>query len=1088
MKRLSILLCLGQAIGAMCALGAEFVSVTAENFESCRDLQPGKIYRFAEGIDFAAAPGESAMSLTNGTAGIIVPAGVKVTLAGGAADGVLGGGAGIEVGSKATLYIYGDGELVATGGAAAAGQSGAPGASGTVSVAGAASAFESVTVVSRGGSGGGGGNGGGGAGAGAGGRGGSGGAGAPETQTEPVSGGVAAADDGDSGMSGENGGACGEVLVYGSKTFRGGAVTATNQTDGATGDVAHVATNSLFYAAFGGSGGGAGGDGGAAADVGGGGFGGFGGGAGGSGVCKYGVTLEAALSEDEPVRGARGLAGTRGEAGTDGSRLAPTLGSTVNGESVWKGWGNGWAYDAVEDEVVVLENGPYDVRGDVSVNGNGHYRVTFPDSPVVLWLENGDYTFRLSTVEGTRVVERYYNAVVNGAGADASEVKPLVLGVKVNGQNVGSLMGEGWTYSPESKLLVLDGSLPYVISGADSLGNVQVAVRGDAEVTLSNLRLGGTGQNADCFRVEGGASVALALEGTNVLQAVAAGGAGVRVEGTSRLAVDSRGDGATLIVQGGDGAPCVFVASKASLALDGGLLYFSGRTNTTACVGGDAVGAGSLAVTGGTIAPFGDLPTTNIACAAVVTGGSIWPDFASVPTNALGQALHRVTVAVGEKGIGNGEQGIDVEGLEGYGLKDVYAIDGKVYFWLPNGEYRFTVDGKGYSATVNGAATEATAVPGVPYLRWNDTEMVEAEVVNPVVISDSTKTIGSADGAWYVVTGTVTTTGLAVNGTAHLILADGAKLTANGGIRVTSGNSLNIYAQSEGAAMGVLVAQGDMYCAGIGGSGAQIVICGGNIQATGGNSGAGIGGNSGTSYGSVTVRGGKVTAKGGTAAAGIGGGYTGGGGTITISGGTVTAMGGESPMTGDYCGAGIGGGYKGGCGTIMISGGMVTATGVGGAADIGFGSRGSGGTVSITGGNVTATRSIITGVPTNGTGGLAENATLPNSVNAMVASIDLAALMAAPVAVTVQAARSESLPHLLSVQSTMEGGIELTVRGGVPGAAYVLCAAADLRAFADGAAVTEYGPEICGADGSVTFKGVCRPAEGRGFFTIRCER
>ena len=172
MKRLSILLCLGQAIGAMCALGAEFVSVAAENFESCRELKPGKIYRFAESVDFAAALGESAMSLTNGTAGLIVPAGVKVTLAGGAADGVLGGGAGIEVGSKATLYIYGDGELVATGGAAAAGQSGAPGASGSVNVTGAANAFESAVVESRGGSGGAGGNGGGGAGAGLGGRGG----------------------------------------------------------------------------------------------------------------------------------------------------------------------------------------------------------------------------------------------------------------------------------------------------------------------------------------------------------------------------------------------------------------------------------------------------------------------------------------------------------------------------------------------------------------------------------------------------------------------------------------------------------------------------------------------------------------------------------------------------------------------------------------------------------------------------------------------------------------------------------------------------------------------------------------------------
>lgn len=31
---------------------------------------------------------------------------------------------------------------------------------------------------------------------------------------------------------------------------------------------------------------------------------------------------------------------------------------------------------------------------------------------------------------------------------------------------------------------------------------------------------------------------------------------------------------------------------------------------------------------------------------------------------------------------------------------------------------------------------------------------------------------------------------------------------------------------------------------------------------------------------------------------------------------------------------------------------------------------------------------------------------------------------------------------------------------------------------------TEYGPEICGADGTVTFKNVRRPAERQGFITI----
>jgi hypothetical protein len=103
----------------------------------------------------------------------------------------------------------------------------------------------------------------------------------------------------------------------------------------------------------------------------------------------------------------------------------------------------------------------------------------------------------------------------------------------------------------------------------------------------------------------------------------------------------------------------------------------------------------------------------------------------------------------------------------------------------------------------------------------------------------------------------------------------------------------------------------------------------GSLAVTGGNYGAGIGGNSGQTSGSITIEGGAITATGGgDAGAGIGGGGNssgqgGAGGTVTISGGTVTASGDE--------GACIGGGYGyttgGAGGTITISGGTVTASG-----------------------------------------------------------------------------------------------------------------------------------------------------------------
>ncbi len=141
---------------------------------------------------------------------------------------------------------------------------------------------------------------------------------------------------------------------------------------------------------------------------------------------------------------------------------------------------------------------------------------------------------------------------------------------------------------------------------------------------------------------------------------------------------------------------------------------------------------------------------------------------------------------------------------------------------------------------------------------------------------------------WYVVEGSVNVSGhpatgrITVKGDAHLILADGASLTAIAGITVDVNNnitnSLTIWAQSDGANMGKLTA-----------------------MAMGGW-GAGIGGENGSTCGTVTVNGGNVTAQGHEGGAGIGGGDAASGGTVTVNGGKVTAEG------GDTGGAGIGGG------------------------------------------------------------------------------------------------------------------------------------------------------------------------------------
>ena len=124
----------------------------------------------------------------------------------------------------------------------------------------------------------------------------------------------------------------------------------------------------------------------------------------------------------------------------------------------------------------------------------------------------------------------------------------------------------------------------------------------------------------------------------------------------------------------------------------------------------------------------------------------------------------------------------------------------------------------------------------------------------------------------------------------------------------------------------------------------------GSLKATGGDSGAGIGGGGqwGDASGeNITITGGSVTATGGKWAAGIGG--VGNGKNITITGGTVNA-------TGTDGGAGIGGGENGNGEDITINGGKVNASGAYGGAGIGGGVNGIGSKVTVSGAaQVTAT-------------------------------------------------------------------------------------------------------------------------------------
>ena len=175
-------------------------------------------------------------------------------------------------------------------------------------------------------------------------------------------------------------------------------------------------------------------------------------------------------------------------------------------------------------------------------------------------------------------------------------------------------------------------------------------------------------------------------------------------------------------------------------------------------------------------------------------------------------------------------------------------------------------------------------------------------------INTSDKAWGKAnDDTWYVcVTDTTIDNRIDIIGKVHLIIRDGCTLTAKNGIHLKEGNTLSIYAQSNGENRGKLVANGGGGNAAIGGNcGANGIndfvgtpgencgtlnVCGAAVIAEG-NGTAGIGGGKGgNGYDGKAQNGGGIA--GNTLGCAGGGGHGGGnGGTLNVYAGTVTAKG-----------------------------------------------------------------------------------------------------------------------------------------------------------------------------------------------------
>jgi hypothetical protein len=237
---------------------------------------------------------------------------------------------------------------------------------------------------------------------------------------------------------------------------------------------------------------------------------------------------------------------------------------------------------------------------------------------------------------------------------------------------------------------------------------------------------------------------------------------------------------------------------------------------------------------------------------------------------------------------------------------------------------------------------------GSPYARV----MVNPGVVADIVMEDLTLDVSTVSGlqsasAFQIRPGAAVTLRLAGKN----FLRAGGDYAA---IEVPEGASLTITsAAGDGALSGSLEAISENGGAGIGGgsgkSGGSVTINGGTIHAKS-TSAAAIGGGSDSDSGAIVINGGVVSTDTGTSSAGIGGANT-GLADVTITGGFVKAAG-----SANAAGIGSGSAPRGSnvSGDIKIEGGVVTATGGSDGAAIGGGKSGAGGNINVSGGVITA--------------------------------------------------------------------------------------------------------------------------------------
>ena len=506
------------------------------------------------------------------------------------------------------------------------------------------------------------------------------------------------------------------------------------------------------------------------------------------------------------------------------------VGVTIDGGSVMAPGETVMATNSAGHKVycvtVVWEEGSEEGRGESEegrglrlegLGGYGTNDIFAIDGKVYLWLPDGTHRFELSDGQTTF----RYCAVVKGRGITVRPLPTIAsIGFFVNGEDVGLRAGDGWTYGT-NKVLTLDGKAPFVLSGKATNDEVQItATTVGTTVVLSNAFVLASGRPA--LKVEKGMSLLMAGDES-------------RLGATNTFTSSSWVSNATAAVSEVTNATAaVSVASNAVLTVD--LAAGGGRWDAKIGVFnyGDTnavCGTGKVAVNGGTFFVQADKQAVGTSveftfgeAEVMMTGdkpAKLKPakEYKSEPC-----VLVAPGVAVSLKEIPHVTGFTVSNAVETIanvtGSATCYVMPGDdvfVGYAVESGWFSQSANPLVYKSVESDVTVDASTIlilSNITYRAWNGMQMVDCVCSNYTVVAADTATFG--DGRWYAVTGAVSVADLKVDGAAHLILCDGATLTAG---EIANG-ALAVYGQEGGR--GILKVSGALDSA--------LTIVGGNMK------------------------------------------------------------------------------------------------------------------------------------------------------------------------------------------------------------------------------------------------------------------